>query len=60
MHHITKPKSSQTGFMNMTMSSLSSNDLQSPDLNPIEHLFSCVGTGYSNNGYVAEKYAVTA
>jgi len=46
--------------MNMTMSSLSSNDLQSPDINPIEHLFSCVGTGYSNNGYVAEKYAVTA
>ncbi len=28
-------KSSQTGFLNMTMSSLYS---QSPDLNPIDHL----------------------
>ncbi len=39
MHHVTKLKSSQTGFLNMTMSSLSSNGLQSPDLNPIEHLW---------------------
>ncbi len=29
MHHVTKLKSSQTGFLNMTMSSLSSNGLHS-------------------------------
>ncbi len=29
MHHVTKLKSSQTGFLNMTMSSLYSNDLHS-------------------------------
>ncbi len=29
MHHVTKIKSSQTGFLNMTMSSLYSNDLHS-------------------------------
>ncbi len=38
MHHVTKLKSSQTGFLKMTMSSLYSNGLQSPDLNTIEHL----------------------
>ncbi len=37
--HVTKLKSSQTGFLNMTMSSFYSNGLQSPDLNPIEHLW---------------------
>ncbi len=42
MHHVTKPKSSQTGFLNMTMSSLYSNGLQSPDLNPIKHLWDVV------------------
>ncbi len=43
MHHVTKLKSSQTGFLNMTMSSLYSNGLQSPDLNPIEHIWDVVG-----------------
>ncbi len=39
MHHVTKLKSSQTGFLNMTMCSLYSNGLQSPDLNPMVHLW---------------------
>ncbi len=39
MHLVTKLKSSQTGFLNMTMSSLLLKWLpQSSDLNPIEHL----------------------
>ncbi len=42
MHHVTKLKSSQTGFLNITMSSLYSNGLQSPDLNPIEQLWDVV------------------
>ncbi len=32
MHHVTKLKSSQTGFLNMTMSSLYSNVLHSPQI----------------------------
>ncbi len=32
MYHVTKLKSSQTGFLNMTMSSLYSNDLHSPQI----------------------------
>ncbi len=42
MHHVTKLKSSQTGFLNMKISSLHSNGLQSPDLNPIKHLWDVV------------------
>lgn len=42
-HHITNLKPPQTGFLNMTMRSLYSNDLQSPYLKPTEQLWDVVG-----------------
>ncbi len=39
MHHITKIKSSQTGFLNMTMSSLYSNGLHSHQISIQERTF---------------------
>jgi len=42
MHHVIKLISSQTGFLNMTMSSLDSDGLQSPDLSPTQHLWDVV------------------
>jgi len=41
-HHVSELISSQTGFLNITMSSLDSNGLQSPDLSPTEQLWDVV------------------
>ncbi len=60
MHHVTKLKSSQTGFLNMTMSSLLKWPPPSPDLNPIEHFLGCGGTGDSHHGCAADKSAAIA
>ncbi len=40
MHHVTKLKSSQTGFLNMTMSTLYSNGLHSHQISTqLEHIW---------------------
>ncbi len=39
MHHVTKLKSSQTGFLNMTMSSLYSNGLHSHQISIQQNIF---------------------
>lgn len=57
MHKATKLLSSQTGYLNMTMSSLSSNGLQSLHLNAIEHLWDVVEV--SHHICAANKSAAT-
>ncbi len=44
MHHVTKLKSSQTGFLNMTMSSLYSNGLHSHQISINRAPLGCGGT----------------
>ncbi len=60
-HHVTKLKSSQTGFLNMTMSSLYSNGLHSLQISiPIEHLWDVVEWEIQHHGCAADKSAATA
>ncbi len=60
MHHVTKLKSSQTGFLNMTMSSLYSNNLHSPQISIDRAPLGCGGTGALHHGRAADKSAATA
>ncbi len=57
MHHVTKLKSSQTGFLNMTMSSLYSTVTRSQSNRAS---LGCGGTGDSHHGCAADKSAATA
>ncbi len=59
MHHVTKQKSSQIGFLNMTMSSLYSNGLHSHQISISRAPLGC-GTGDSHHGCAAEKSTATA
>ncbi len=60
MHHVTKLKSSQTGFLNMTMSLLYSNSLHSHQISINRAPLGCGGTGDSHHGCAADKSAATA
>ncbi len=60
MHRVTKIKSSQTGFLNMTMSSLYSNGLHSHEISINRAHLGCGGTGDSHHGCAADKSAATA
>ncbi len=59
MNHVTKIKSSQTGFLNMTMSSLYSNGLHSHQISINRAALGCGGTGDSHHGCTADKSAAT-
>ncbi len=56
MHHVTKIKSSQTGFLNMTMSSLYSNTLHSHQISINRASLGCGGTVDSHHGSAADNF----
>ncbi len=60
MHHVTKPKSSQSGFLNMTMSSVYSNGLHSHQISIQESTFGMWWRRDLHHGYTAYKSAATA
>ncbi len=60
MYHVTQLKSSQTGFLNMKMSSLYSNDLHSHQISINRAPLGCGGTGDSHHERAADKSAATA
>ncbi len=61
MHHVTKLKSSQTGFLNLTMSSLYSNHNYTVTRSQSNRApLGCGGTGDSHHGCAADKSAATA
>ncbi len=55
MHHVTKLKSSQTGFLNMTMSSLYSNTPHSHQSQSNRAPLGCGGTGDSHHECAADN-----
>ncbi len=59
MLHVTKLKSSQTGFLNMTMSSLYSNGLHSHQISINRAALGCGGTRDSHHGCADDKSAAT-
>ncbi len=59
MHHVTKLKSSQTGFLNMTMSSLYSNVLHSHQISINRAALGCGGTRDSHHGCADDKSTAT-
>ncbi len=59
IHHVTKLKSSQTGFLNMTMSSLYSNGLHSLQISINRAALGCGGTRDSHHGCADDKSAAT-
>ncbi len=60
MHHVTKIKSSQTGFLNMTMSSLYLNASTVTRTQSNRARLGCGRTGDSHHGCAANKSAATA
>ncbi len=59
MHHATKLKSPQTGFLNMTMSSLYSNGLHSHQISIRKSTFGMWWNGRVHHGCAADKSAET-
>ncbi len=59
IQHVTKIKSSQTGFLNMTMSSLYSNGLHSHQISINRAPLRCDGTRDSHHGCADDKSGAT-